>query len=125
MQIIRDMKAFYELNNQAAGKGLPVKSAVAIGKFDGIHVGHQALLQCIINKKKENMQKEQKDVFKHILLLCTFLVITFCNCVCLTFSCHFVTCKVFVICCHLIDHFTVWHDFHDTVSCCLNNLVIS
>ena len=56
MQIIRDMKAFYELNNQATGKGLPVKSAVAIGKFDGIHVGHQALLQCIINKKKENMQ---------------------------------------------------------------------
>lgn len=56
MQIIRDMKTFYELNNQAAGKGLPVKSAVAIGKFDGIHVGHQALLQCIINKKKENMQ---------------------------------------------------------------------
>ena len=56
MQIIRDMKTFYELNNQAAGKGLPVKSAVAIGKFDGIHVGHQALLQRIINKKKDTMQ---------------------------------------------------------------------
>ena len=56
MQIIRDMKTFFELNNQAAGKGLPVKSAVAIGKFDGIHVGHQALLQCIINKKKDTMQ---------------------------------------------------------------------
>ena len=31
-------------------------SAVAIGKFDGIHIGHQALLQCIIDKKKEGMR---------------------------------------------------------------------
>lgn len=32
------------------------RSAVAIGKFDGIHIGHQALLQCIIDKKKEDMK---------------------------------------------------------------------
>lgn len=56
MQIVRDLKTFFELNNQYALTGTPFKSAVAIGKFDGIHIGHQALLQCIINKKKENMQ---------------------------------------------------------------------
>jgi riboflavin kinase/FMN adenylyltransferase len=32
------------------------ETAVAIGKFDGIHIGHQALLQCIIDKKKEGMR---------------------------------------------------------------------
>lgn len=29
------------------------KSAVAIGKFDGIHLGHQHLLQCILEQKKQ------------------------------------------------------------------------
>ena len=56
MQIVRDLKTFFELNNQHASIDAPVKSAVAIGKFDGIHIGHQALLQCIINKKKDNMR---------------------------------------------------------------------
>jgi len=36
--------------------GVSIKGAIAIGKFDGIHIGHQALLDCIINKKKDNMQ---------------------------------------------------------------------
>lgn len=56
LHIIRDLGAFsiedaiHISGNQAAGK-----SAVAIGKFDGIHIGHQALLKRIIDKKKENM----------------------------------------------------------------------
>lgn len=32
------------------------KSAVAIGKFDGIHLGHQKLLQCILEQKKQGLQ---------------------------------------------------------------------
>lgn len=31
------------------------KSAIAIGKFDGIHIGHQALLAKILEKKQEGM----------------------------------------------------------------------
>lgn len=56
MQIVRDLKNFFELNNQPAPTDTRIKSAVAIGKFDGIHIGHQALLQCIINKKKDGMR---------------------------------------------------------------------
>lgn len=55
MQIVRDLNSFFELNKESTEAGC-VKSAVAIGKFDGIHIGHRALLQCIINKKKENMR---------------------------------------------------------------------
>lgn len=32
------------------------RSAVAIGKFDGIHIGHRALLDRILDKKKEGTQ---------------------------------------------------------------------
>ncbi len=56
MQIVSDLKSFFELNRRKNTTGEFVKSAVAIGKFDGIHIGHQSLLQCIINKKKEHMQ---------------------------------------------------------------------
>jgi len=55
LQIVRDLNSFFELNKEST-EAACVKSAVAIGKFDGIHIGHRALLQCIINKKKENMR---------------------------------------------------------------------
>lgn len=34
---------------------LPDKSAVAIGKFDGIHLGHKALLNTILQKKEQGL----------------------------------------------------------------------
>lgn len=55
MQIVRNLNSYFELNNAKPCEGSG-KSAVAIGKFDGIHIGHQALLQCIINKKEQGMQ---------------------------------------------------------------------
>lgn len=35
---------------------LQEKSAVAIGKFDGIHLGHKKLLQCIMDQKEQGLQ---------------------------------------------------------------------
>ena len=32
------------------------ETAVAIGKFDGVHIGHQKLLQQILNKKKDGLR---------------------------------------------------------------------
>lgn len=55
MRIIRDLESFSILRN-SIDDGNEVKSAIAIGKFDGIHVGHQALLECITNMKKNGMQ---------------------------------------------------------------------
>lgn len=56
LQIIRDLDTFsLEDDISVSAKPMAGKSAVAIGKFDGIHIGHRALLQRIINKKKENM----------------------------------------------------------------------
>lgn len=46
MQIISDLGAL----------SISGKSAVAIGKFDGIHIGHQALLDKILKKRSEGMQ---------------------------------------------------------------------
>lgn len=56
LQIVKDLNTFFELNNYEPDKKISLKSAVAIGKFDGIHIGHQTLLQCIINKKKDGMR---------------------------------------------------------------------
>ncbi len=55
MRIVRELESFSFAKNHIES-GVEVKSAIAIGKFDGIHVGHQALLQCIINMKKKGMQ---------------------------------------------------------------------
>ena len=46
MQIIQDLETF-----TIEGSG-----AIAIGKFDGIHIGHQALLEKILRKKEEGMK---------------------------------------------------------------------
>ena len=56
MLIIRDLDgfSFAECSRKLTGTAV-YKGAVAIGKFDGIHIGHQALLNRIINKKKDNM----------------------------------------------------------------------
>lgn len=32
------------------------KTAITLGKFDGVHVGHQKLIQNVIEKKKEDFQ---------------------------------------------------------------------
>ncbi|MBQ8039673.1 MAG: bifunctional riboflavin kinase/FAD synthetase [Lachnospiraceae bacterium] len=55
LRIIRDLDSF-SITEKSIEDGAVVKGAIAIGKFDGIHVGHQALLECIINKKRNNMQ---------------------------------------------------------------------
>lgn len=45
MQIIQDTTEFQ----------IRQKTAVAIGKFDGIHRGHEKLLSCILEQKKKGM----------------------------------------------------------------------
>ena len=34
---------------------LPVKSAVALGKFDGIHLGHRELLNRVLEQKRQGL----------------------------------------------------------------------
>lgn len=46
MQIIQDTTEFH----------LEDGSAVAIGKFDGIHKGHERLISCILEKKKQGLK---------------------------------------------------------------------
>ena len=56
LRLIRDLDSLSIWENCIDAKEQFIQRAVAIGKLDGIHIGHQALLQCIINKKKDNMQ---------------------------------------------------------------------
>ena len=42
----------------------------------------------------------------------------------LTFSCHFITFKIFIISCNLINKLSAWNYFHNTVSCCLYKLMV-
>ncbi len=65
MQIIQDLNEF-----SIEGTG-----AIAIGKFDGIHIGHQALLEKILSKKQEGMlavvftfSPSPEEFFKGVLL---------------------------------------------------------
>ena len=37
---------------------------------------------------------------------------------------HLITCKIFVISSDLVNHSTIWKDFHNTVCSCLNKLMI-
>lgn len=55
MRIVRDLESFSYMEN-CIEDSAKIKGAIAIGKFDGIHVGHQALLECIINMKQKGMQ---------------------------------------------------------------------
>ena len=45
MQIIEQTTAF----------GLPGRSAVALGKFDGVHLGHRALIHKIMEQKRRGL----------------------------------------------------------------------
>ncbi len=46
MEIITDTTEFH----------IDGKNAVAIGKFDGIHLGHKKLLSCILRQKEDNLK---------------------------------------------------------------------
>ncbi len=46
MQIIQNTKEFH----------IDEKTAIAIGKFDGIHRGHEKLISCILEQKKKGMK---------------------------------------------------------------------
>ena len=42
----------------------------------------------------------------------------------MTFLSHLITCQIFIVSSDLVDHGSVWKDFHDTVGCCLYELII-
>jgi riboflavin kinase/FMN adenylyltransferase len=48
MQIVHKLKEF---------KNIPSPSAVAIGNFDGIHLGHQKILEALVTQAKKNKLK--------------------------------------------------------------------
>ena len=41
-----------------------------------------------------------------------------------TFLSHLITCQIFIVSSDLVDHGSVWKDFHDTVGCCLYELMV-
>lgn len=51
-------------------------------------------------------------------------IIRSCFCKALALSCHLIACKILIVCCYLINKLTAWNDFHNTVSSCLDELVI-
>lgn len=42
--------------NKLDGINLETRSAITLGKFDGVHIGHQKLIRKIVKKKKEGFQ---------------------------------------------------------------------
>ena len=45
------------------------KTSVALGTFDGIHTGHQAVLNAALSKKRMNKVNEAVTVFSLLVLL--------------------------------------------------------
>ena len=64
--------------------------------------------------------------FLPILCSITFTCLIICLYrVSLSLSCHLIALKIFIISCDLIDQLTARNNLHDTVRCCLYDLVVS
>ena len=56
LRVVRGVEEWRTLSNQRTQAGLPVlprRTAVAIGNFDGVHAGHQAILRRVIAYARE------------------------------------------------------------------------